>query len=214
MKLSYQIEKKELQLEIKINPNTKRLIVVEGNDDLLFFEGYLKHLIEKGFISDIFQIGQTYGKDKIRPHLENLKYSPNFENIVDILVLFDSDNSYEDTFKTINKATEDFKPTPQIALMPAFNDTENGTLEDLCLKILEEDTYLKMSDNLVNEIEKIEELTEHTPHYHKKRMSTYFSIQEKYVGKYIGFNRKAFNYDSEHLDPLKKILQELYNKNK
>ncbi|MDR0920073.1 MAG: hypothetical protein LBM93_12655 [Oscillospiraceae bacterium] len=200
----------------EIKPDTKIIIIVEGKNDRDFFECYLEHLIKNKIITEnLIQIAKTDGNKKLKQTLNTLQLAPNFDNITEVLIIFDSDNSYDETFTRIESQTNNFMPKPKIILMPAFDNSKSGTLEDLCLDILktkEKEKYLNISDKAVSEAEQVS----NDKYNSKKRFYTYFSIQDKYVETQMKkiATLNAFNFNAPELTPLKELLQKLSTENK
>ena len=142
--------KKNLELKHEL------LIICEGKAD----ENFIKKLIEvriDEYDFPQFDILNTEGKDNFDKKLLSIKGNRHFENIRAILIMADSNDSPEETFKNICKQIEGIKknyPIPSKLLevkkvdnMPAIcvmllpNEKEAGSLETLCVE------ELKTKDN-------------------------------------------------------------------
>jgi len=136
-------EKKEKTIEIK----QKYILIVEGKNDELFF----KALCEKIGIKNI-QIIPLSGKGNLESKLKAIKNTSGFPTAKSIGIIMDADDDPTKTFQKIQNALWQIGlPPPQnpfqfnskekikvgIAIIP--DENEGGELEDLCIKIIEND---------------------------------------------------------------------------
>jgi len=125
-----------------------RLLLVEGKDDLLFFDA----LIKQQNLQNI-QIISYEGKPNLRRFLKSvLVKSPEFHNRVNSLgIVRDADTNASSTFQSICDALQSaglsvphrvLEPTgrhPQITIMIIPHGSTHGMLEDLCLDAVKAD---------------------------------------------------------------------------
>jgi hypothetical protein len=119
----------------------KKVLAVEGKDEVEFFKALLKHVGITGF-----EISDVGGKDKFKTKFPALVRRTGFSDVEVLAVIRDADNDAEGAFKSIRdilrkegfEPPEDHnrfshsKPKIGIFIMPGNSDT--GMLEDLCLE--------------------------------------------------------------------------------
>ena len=195
----------------------KKVILVEGKDDELF----VKHLLNFIGINDIF-IESINGKDKLTAHIKSLIKRDGFDDVTSIIILRDSDESYKSSSDSVNYSlringliTTDIKPFTindqnnrkiGFGLFPGTD--ENGTLEDLCLKIF------KTNSNNVMVKKYIEDFQAANGKFkkpHKNELHALFSFTDKYVSLLIGQVAKSggFDFDSPHLLPFIEMINKM-----
>lgn len=136
----------ETTLEIE-QPN---LLVVEGKEDLLFFDAIIKHMNLQGI--QIIPIG---GKQKLQHSLRALVNTPGFYKVGSLGIVRDADSNWNDSFKSVCSALRSAGlPAPKFPLMPANGNPrvavlilpgsgKPGMLEDLCLEAVMHDPAMK-----------------------------------------------------------------------
>jgi hypothetical protein len=126
----------------------ERLLIVEGKDEELFFDALLKHLN----ISNI-QILSIGGKTKFRKNLGALlNRREEFAKVKRLWITRDADDDFNSAFQSICDALKALElPVPKKPKIPTsscpeisifiFPDNQSpGMLEDLCLKVLQDNT--------------------------------------------------------------------------
>lgn len=91
------------------------------------------------------------------------------------------------------------------------NEIANGTLEDLCLNILDRED----SSSILHDIDKaLEPYKSNLSRIYKNRLHAFFSFTNEYVSLKIGeaARCKAFSYDGPEMTSLKKFLVEILEK--
>jgi hypothetical protein len=203
------------------------LILCEGIDDELFLTAYLKALGNQDARFRGFQPINTGGKDNTASYLELHSKLGHLAAVRSITIVRDADahpdrasRSVQTVFRNVVLAIPHAPCTvaipgegvPKIktgyVLFPGLDSLEqNGTLEDLCLKLLkpERDGVLEIAEDAVARRER-EIGTLRRPH--KNRLHTYLSLTDKYVGQKIGVcsEANAFDFSAEALAPLKDLL--------
>jgi hypothetical protein len=126
-----------------------KILIVEGRDDLEFFEA----LVNKLQISDI-QIIDFNGKYGWREKLSGLIQDRNFIKVISLGLIRDADLNATDTFRSVKNALKaNGLPIPNRPLtaakgMPKVNvlivppEKKEGTLEELCLNAVVDDPAL------------------------------------------------------------------------
>lgn len=104
-------------------------------------------------------------------------------------------------------------PKTCFLLFPALGTREcPGTLEDLCVTILDDtiaETPLEEIDAFVEHLEQDQKRA--FSHRHKTRLHAYFSVNDKFVSMKVGeaADAGAFNWFHPNLDPLKDCLSKM-----
>ena len=219
-----------------INPETKHLILCEGRDEQQFFIGFLDYFKNKSD-SDYdkyneIQIEDIGGNSDFFDQLGVWKMVSGFENLKTVGIIRDAEKNSAGALQSIQRCfLRNGMPQPTdcfefaksknggastvFGILPGTkngNEWDNGTLEDLCLKILNDSQsskkinfiseYLKQSqENFQNKIR----------HMHKAKLHTYFSSNEPLIGLKIGeaTKKNAFNLESDVLVNFKKMFDNM-----
>ena len=135
-------------------------LLVEGRDEVLFFQGFLRNL----GIVDVQP--QSYGgKPNLGNFLEDLVDSVDFDNVVSIGIVRDADESASSALLSVQGrlssvglsapptylARSDESPNTSVFIMP--DNSRNGALERLCLDALAEDPAMHCVDEYMACIE-------------------------------------------------------------
>jgi len=197
--------------------NKKKIILVEGNDELYFFMRLLNY---KG-INDVF-IEPFNGKDKLTTHIKSLIKRDGFDDVTSIIILRDSDESYKSSSDSVNYClringliTADIKPFTindqnnrkiGFGLFPGIE--KNGTLEDLCLKIFNTNSNNVMVKKY---IEDFQAANGRFKKPHKNELHAIFSFTDKYVSLLIGQVAESggFDLDSPYLLPFIEMINKM-----
>ena len=195
----------------------KKIILVEGEDEFYFFIHLLKY---KG-ISDIF-IESFKGKDKLTTHIESLVKRDGFDDVTSLVIFRDSDDSSMKASDSVNYSLrtnglittniKSFTMNNQnnqkigFGLFPGID--ENGTLEDLCIKIYKAGS----NDTIVKKyLEDFQTTNGRFKKPHKNELHALFSFTNEYVGLKIGETAKigGFDFDSPHLLPFIEMINKM-----
>ena len=206
------------------------LVLCEGKDTELFLISYLNSdslSYDPRFSNDI-QTLSFNGVSELAPFIQNLTNMEGFEGVKSLLVLRDAETDVSSAENDIRKAflrsgllapsscsSWDSTGSPAVAytLLPSCDSAPiAGALEDLCWQILAGDGSDEVSEEAERFIERVEEVqpTRIVSHRHKSRLHAYLSASDSFVSLKIGEAAKAgaFDWQSERLDPLRKILAE------
>jgi hypothetical protein len=219
-------------------PTIKRphIIVCEGEDDFYFLIWYLNHLIQQSGSESSqynhFQVDKCEGKDNLKRHLELLPKRPGFHEIAKSLIIIrDADTnattaeqSVRDTLR-VNNYTVPCEPCvvaePSDGLLRVYTAyillpgldilSETGALEDFCLKIISHPNREELTGIADDAVDTASESVGKFSRVHKNKLHTFLSLTDKHVGMKIGESAKAgaFDFDSEHLSPLKSLMDEM-----
>lgn len=122
-----------------------KVILVEGQDDVIFFHALLKKL--EVYDIEIHEIG---GRSQFKDNFPSFRINRGFEKIEHLAVIRDADTSADNEFDSIKYVLEqegmdvpsernrftDGRPKIGVFIMPG--DSDEGMLEDLCLKTVED----------------------------------------------------------------------------
>ena len=201
----------------------KKLLVVEGKDDIGFFVEVLK----KQNISGVYVTGLG-GKDRFNEELPRLTKISGFSNITHFGIIRDKDDkSQNDAFKSVantllNKTNLQNIPTkhgqfaigkPKLGIFIMPGETIDGTmLEDLCLKTVENHEAMAC----VNEYVACISALRHIPKNISKakvqvfKAQVFLAAQPEIVDSVgLGAQKKYWDFESAALDELKKFLNKL-----
>ena len=212
----------------------RNIILCEGLDAKLFvlhFLGSTKYadLVDlKNGVREI-EIRNFGGNSQLVTHLMTLKSLDGFENVRSLLIFRDAETNFEkaiseiklalknNSFPVPNSVCEKIKDKDGFAtgflLFPACSSKlENGTLEDLCLKILAETNKDEAKDIVERYLDNMKKdgYTE-LKQYHKNVLHSYLSAKDKFVTKKLGEAARdgAFDFKSEELNSLVKFVGEM-----
>ncbi len=123
----------------------RKLLLVEGNDDLRFFGAMSKHLAINGI-----EISSYNGKPKLANDLAERVRNPDFQTVTSLGIVRDADNSSQSAFDSVVSSLQRAKlPTPDEIVTPAERDglrvsvlilppgKDTGELENVCLSSIE-----------------------------------------------------------------------------
>jgi len=135
------IERKPIQIQKPC------ILIVEGKHDKAFFEAFCDH-----FQKDL-QVIALQGKDNLKNRLESIKNESNFRSTVkSIGIVMDADEDPKSTFRSIqdslrrielacpSKPFEFIEGKPRIGIAILPDENTPGELEDLCLKVIQEES--------------------------------------------------------------------------
>jgi len=205
------------------------LILCEGRDEQEFLIQYLNSAALSnipGFSNDI-QVIDFGGNSELSRKLEILKNMANFDKLTSLLVIRDAETSAESACQEIKRALrENGFSIPQephrwegellkvgFLLFPTCDHTlRNGTLEDLCLSILSDQSANDTLEEIDLFLRRLESRCQRTfSRIFKARLHTYFSVHNDYVSLKIGEAAAAgaFDWNNTALKPLRSFMQEV-----
>ena len=135
--------------EAPISLAKRKLLLVEGQDEELFFGALLRHLD----VDDI-EVQHYEGKNNLRPFLRVFVIAPGFDQVQSIGIVRDADNSAVSAFQSVRDSlhvaglptpeemmgTAGDSPMVTVFIMP--DNAKCGALENLCLSALEDDPVI------------------------------------------------------------------------
>lgn len=216
------------------------VIVCEGKDDKGFLESYLDYLSENHTIrKENYNILEVNGLDNMKKEMRNYKRYSNYEYMESFLFICDADKnanaamaSMEDHIQrawnvVLNRHGE-FQQAADgvkvgVYIMPGLDDSgnlRNGTLEDLCLDLLETGKEyknpLKLTKNIDTYISEVQGIRINPLKWpHKNRLHIALSSMNKCVGAKIGeaARQGVFDFSNGKLSRLKEMILQMQNKN-
>jgi hypothetical protein len=212
-----------------IYPEQPHLILCEGVDAYYFLMWLLDDVKQQQPKFAEFWLYNFKGITQLTEYLSNLSKMDGFsENVKSICVIRDAETAASGACQSIKTSLQACgfavpdKPCikadgsgdyPQIAtgfaLFPTISESpENGTLEDLCLRILAKAD----AEELLGQADKVlEPHKEQLARLHKNRLHTYFSLTDDFVSLKIGeaSKCKAFDYGAPDILSLKSFLLQM-----
>ncbi|NUM37239.1 MAG: hypothetical protein HUU50_22065 [Candidatus Brocadiae bacterium] len=192
----------------------KRLLLVEGLDEKNFFQAFLKHLQ----ISYV-QIESVGGKDQFANRFPRILKVPGFSQVEFLAVIRDADQDAQAAFQSIVYSLKKYdlpapenpeqfiqaRPSVGIFIMPG--SSEQGMLEDLCLKTVAKHPAMKCVDQFSN---CMEHLPDPPKVMAKARAHAFLSAMPKLIES-VGRAAESnyWDFHSEELANLQKFLIEL-----
>jgi len=192
----------------------ERLLLVEGNDEIVFFLEFFRHLSV-----DSVQIIEVKGKEQFKNEIPLLKNIPDFSKVQKIGIIRDADNDFNATLNSVFDRLEGngFSPVKQhgvfsagvpltgIFIMPGNEKT--GALEDLCLSALEPDSILQCAHQFFNCIKTDSQVLNKAS---KRIMQVYLSAKHELCDKIgLAAQKNYLNFSSAVYDELKDFILKL-----
>jgi hypothetical protein len=197
---------------------SKKLIVTEGKHA----EQFLRWACRVYRLEDV-QVQDGGGVKELRNYLRTLKNIEGFEQLETLVVARDAEGSAANASQSVRDAFKELTlPIPDNPF--SFNTTESkrtafilfpgpeameGTLEDLCLKIVSDDPILSCVEEYLSCVKKKNPNLTST-HDSKRKISTFLAGQEDkdLIGTNPGEAANGNAWDAEHpaMAPLKQIL--------
>ncbi len=209
---------------IVISQETPHMVLCEGRD-AYYFLCHLLDFFEKGSPAlRQFRVHDFRGIEDLRSCLSDLTKADGFETILRSLsIVRDAETDATAACQSVKGALRDIglavPETPcswtsagsdkypgirtGFVLFPSCDaNPKNGTLEDLCLRILpaQEAASVLSAANAV-----LEQYKPQLPRLHKNRLHAYFSLTDKFVSLKVGEAAKAgaFDWSATEIESLK-----------
>lgn len=207
------------------------LILCEGIDEYYFFVALLN---SNEFSDDLrfaneIQVMNFGGNSELTNFLGILSAMDGFSKLKAIMIVRDAERDWSKAVSEIQKALcanslevparagewQTGMPKTAFLLFPSLDQScRNGTLEDLCLDILEEKErkdVLEKIDAFLSQM-RLSFGFSHNKAF-KNKLHTYLSITDKFVGLKLGeaASAKAFNWQDGSLTFFKTFFQEVFD---
>ena len=211
--------------KISLNGNPA-LLLCEGIDEAKFLIYYIQYLIKCDSSFNKIEVLDFGGVRDLTKYLQILSQQDGFEKVRTIAIIRDAENDWEAALQSVENSINHsgidrklFSDRPYYLLpMPKKDGVwQNGTLENLCLDILN----MNVNDNFVNYstlnysreyIYNIEKKNNYNlSRQHKNLLHAYFSATNRFVNMKIGeaARAQAFDWDSKNLSNLREFLNVL-----
>ena len=194
--------------------NEKKVIAVEGKDEVNFFNALFKHTEIDGF--EIHEIG---GKDQFKDKLPALIRMRGFSDVEMLAVIRDADNNAATAFKSIRNILkkEKLKPpaqanqfsdgSPKIGIFIMPGNSDKGMLEDLCLKTVEHHPAMHCVKLFVDCVSELENPPNNIA---KAKAQAFLAAMPRLVNSVgLGAKKGYWDFDSEALTDLKIFISAL-----
>jgi hypothetical protein len=202
-----------------------KVILAEGKDA----DHFLRHACAFYRLQQDIQVFNFGGIDQLTPFLNGFLIYTGFDKVDTILIARDAEENASAAFESVLSSLKAAKQEKLGLSIPAkpFEYFEHpatkrrcaiiifpgpqdkaGTLEDLCLKTVENDPAMTCVESY---LKCVQDAGEMLPRLHKNRLHTFLSGKDSVVGKPIGqaFQAKLFNPDHPSLEPFKRIIQQM-----
>lgn len=199
-----------MPLEIK----SKKLLIVEGKDEINFFSCLLRHMN----ISDL-QVMDVGGVDQFKNKFPALRRASGFSDIMSMAIVRDAESDANSAFSSIRNILqkEGLKPpekpnqfsgsNPKIGIFIMPGDANQGMIEDLCLKTVKDHVALKCVDSF---IDCISNMDIHPKNISKSKAQIFLAAMPEIVCRVgLGAEKGYWNFDSDELSNLKYFLNKL-----
>ena len=192
----------------------KKVVVVEGKDEIDFFESLLRYLE----ITDV-EVHEVAGKGNFKRKLPALVRMHGFSDVEALVVIRDADNDANAAFDSIRNLLikQDLDPPEQvnqfsqgepkigIFIMPGNSDT--GMLEDLCLKTVKNHPAMECVEIFIDCASKLDEMPKNLTK--AKAQAFLAAMPEPGNTTGIGALKGYWDFDSEELTDLKTFVNNL-----
>lgn len=203
------------------------LLLCEGRDAEGFLINYLgsKAVARNQRFSNEIQVLDFGGNENLSNFLMSLKNMDKFDKVTSLAIIRDAEKDYTKACQEVSSslkrcgfvfsetcgswAHDDTGLSVGFMLFP-LNNSE-GTLEDLCLRILAEKDNKEILSSIDTFLETMELSFERRYHrIHKNKLHMYLSSSDEYVTMPLGLasSAGAFDWNSSELEPLKRFLGE------
>jgi hypothetical protein len=193
----------------------KRLLVVEGKDEVNFFEKLFEHIN----ILDSVDIRSSEGKDKFKDLMQGFKITTGYKSIEKIAVIRDADENAKDAFKSVTGGLEKIglqspkRPvefssgTPSVGVFIMPDNSSKGMLEDLCLESVKNHEAMRCVDDFIACSQKLQEGPKNIS---KAKVQVFIAAKPGIVNSIgLAAQRGYWNFNSEKLQPLIQFLKQL-----
>jgi hypothetical protein len=195
----------------------KKLLVVEGKDEVNFFSW----LLEKMSITGV-DIRDACGKYKFKEELTALYLSTGFSDVEIFVIVQDADEDADKAFSSLTKILLELKLDPPktrdqisegksaspkigIFIMPGYSI--NGMLEDLCLKTVSEHPAMRCVEKITDCISRLGEPPKNMA---KSKVQVFLACMPDIVSSLgLGAKKGYWDFNSEKLNDLKAFLEYL-----
>ncbi|RJS68443.1 hypothetical protein CW696_08625 [ANME-2 cluster archaeon] len=193
----------------------KKVLAVEGKDEVNFFDALLKHL----GITDDVEVRDVGGKYQFKSKLPALVRTTGFSDVEVFAIIRDADTDANAAFESIRDILkgQDLEPPSQINqfsdgnprigifIMPGNSDT--GMLEDLCLKTVDEQPAMECANVFIDCASGLRD----PPQVMAKAKAQVFLAAMPEIANSVGVGAQKgyWNFNSDELDDLISFIDNL-----
>lgn len=192
-----------------------KLLVVEGKDEVYFFEALKTHLGLTGI-----KIRDCEGKENMRPFIKALPKTPGFNGLISLGLIRDADTDAQSAFQSVCDALKDADlavpsepsvftgDSPRVIIMILPNGFDPGMLENLCLDSVVDDPAMTCVDEY---FECLKKKYGKLPGKMPKAKVHAFLVSREEPDKRLGEAAKAgyWPWDSQAFEQVKQLLNTL-----
>ncbi|MBQ8951044.1 MAG: hypothetical protein IJ065_07845 [Eubacterium sp.] len=204
------------------------LILCEGIDEVNFLITYLNSdelKYNERFSNDI-QVFDFGGINMLSSYLKNFVKLDGFNKVKRLMIIRDAEKNYDSAISNIRSALDNngFEAPKDVSIWSGENIKigyllfpecssikSNGTLEDMCLRIINEERFERIDKEIDIFLDGLEDKEYRLlNHRFKSKLHTYFSVTDNYIGSKVGeaAKRGAFNWNSDYLVGLRSFIEE------
>lgn len=201
-------------MDKKFTIQSSKLLLVEGSHEEKFFRRILSDMN----VTDV-QVVSVEGEHNFAPNLRNLPSHEKFDEVTSIGIVRDADKSFKAKMASIQDAlkkaglpvpTSPLTPIgiPKIIVFIMPNNTDDGTLEKLCMETVSDDPVIHCVDDYFNCLQAIQNRSH--PNIYKARVQAYLACKDEgdvHMG--IASEKGYWDFASPALDSLKQFLGSL-----
>jgi hypothetical protein len=195
----------------------RKLLAVEGNDEVTFFDELFKHMGMEG-IAEVHEVG---GKDQFKNKMPALLSITGAGNLEAIAIIRDADDSSENAFKSVigvlkqnglqtpEKPGEFCQGNPKVGVFIMPDNCSPGMLENICLETVKDAEEMECVDRFIDCVNELKKLPKEKD-IPKARVQAFLAIKPDVpnsIGR--GAQKKHWDFDSAELNPLKDFLSQL-----
>ncbi|MFC2146764.1 DUF3226 domain-containing protein [Acidobacteriota bacterium] len=195
----------------------KKLLLVEGKDEKIFFEELFKHMTKE----DIVEVHDVAGKDNFKKDMPTFVITPGFNDVETIAIVRDADDSCTSAFQSVEGVLKEnsFLPperpgefsqgNPKMGVFIMPDNINPGMLENLCLETVKEKEGMECVNRFIDCANQLENPPKNRD-IAKAKVQAFLAIMPgvfDMVG--LGAKKGYWDFDSAALKPLKNFLSEL-----
>lgn len=189
-----------------------KILIVEGKDEVSFFKAFFKHEKIEGV--QIYDIG---GKDNFKNDLPIFVRLSNFSRVETMAVIRDADENADQAFISIknilkkenltppNQKNQFADGEPKIGIFIMPGDSDEGMLEDLCMKTIANHPILECVDEFITCVSERGVLPKNKA---KAKAQVFLAAMPEIVNSVgLGALRNYWNFESDELVNLRIFIK-------
>jgi hypothetical protein len=196
---------------------SNKLLLVEGADDFHFFQELLKYLNIDDYDKKILPVD---GKDNFNTKVPTLTKLRGFDDLETLLIIRDADEDANNAFQSIYNIIKDkanlvppYSPNtisngiPKIGIYILPDNYSPGSIEDLCLKLVEKLEAMNCVNTFIECTNKLDD----PPRKTSKAKVQAFLATKNDIAYALGraAEKGYWDFDSTYLNDLKSFLENL-----